>query len=1023
MLRAIADTIRNSQFAIRNSQFAIRNSKRSARDLWRRLITGEIEALEDRVLLASVTQLDFQYQSGVSGVASGNIVAHVDSSGYNMVQIDINGNQQWDPQFDVSGQGSGDVIIPASLPFGTRTVYARAVDYMTFMMSGPPVPWPWIAQAINVTAPPNSAPTISSLDFEEQSFTGQTASGELLGTISDSQSYSASVQFDLDQNGCADSPGTIVNGIDFRSPATFTVGTHTIDARVLEYDYPTGQEIIGTWQTFEIETEGSTLNQPPLAYDDFYKTDMEMPLTVGSDNGLLVGDVDPDDDALVAILQSFPQHGTLTGLDGSPLYVGATFDGTFLYIPDAAYSGTDSFTYVADDSIAVSAPATAAIAVEERMPFKLSVYENYVGDKDVWKPNSKDWSAATPEKDGRLWNHNDHAWVLPFLADFDKDKINGIQYWAIPYANRDVIAANAALADDPAAVLMGVNAVKFGDRQEWSGDDHVTFGAPAVGDWAYLAVITYTEDGGKKYQTSTRLEFPMSSVSIHWSNRLDPNNSEVVNGTYRASGEHPALPVPGAIIFPEKATPDAEVVDDRLGVTLEVFPRVNRMLSAPLYLNISDPDNALSNINPATIKAQFDITNDEPVATATGKIQLLRNLLAIPQPQGEQLNAMPRKDLQKLSKSLQAKLRLQNEFDKNDDGLKPVANDNLDSVSGEHAPPKISHPGAQFAENGGHSLKVIIQDQVEEELPEKHEILNIFQVENPQPGNNWHVAVHDEESVVTKFDYISSDSQGVKLQRHGTAPGPEYALVASSLYTDMLTAARTLWIEHDAMGPSANQANAVLRGTFTAADDDQPELGGRAINIALLNQVLLPSLVVATILPGNYNKDSVIPFAHYTKLNDAAAQYADPFRNVRSEQAFWVVQVVSAYEGDAMKDNDADAPFLLGGWTLGYATGVAHGSDLPTYIYHEEIRDVLADGAMANKPAITFQNNATSVIVAHEVMHRFLGPHDENKDVTNQGLMNGVKAMQAPNGTDASLGVTALTGIQVQFVQTRDFPK
>lgn len=106
-----------------------------------------------------------------------------------------------------------------------------------------------------------------------------------------------------------------------------------------------------------------------------------------------------------------------------------------------------------------------------------------------------------------------------------------------------------------------------------------------------------------------------------------------------------------------------------------------------------------------------------------------------------------------------------------------------------------------------------------------------------------------------------------------------------------------------------------------------------------------------------------------------------------------------------MKDNDADAPFLLGGWTLGYATGVAHGSDLPTYIYHEEIRDVLADGAMANKPAITFQNNATSIIVAHEVMHRFLGPHDENKDVTNQGLMNGVKAMQAPNGTDASLGL------------------
>ena len=42
--------------------------------------------------------------------------------------------------------------------------------------------------------------------------------------------------------------------------------------------------------------------------------------------------------------------------------------------------------------------------------------------------------------------------------------------------------------------------------------------------------------------------------------------------------------------------------------------------------------------------------------------------------------------------------------------------------------------------------------------------------------------------------------------------------------------------------------------------------------------------------------------------------------------------------------------------------------------------------------------------------------------VTNHGLMNGVKAMQAPNAIDPELGRVPLSGIQIQYVQTRQRP-
>jgi hypothetical protein len=50
---------------------------------------------------------------------------------------------------------------------------------------------------------------------------------------------------------------------------------------------------------------------------------------------------------------SGPAHGTLT----------LNADGSFTYTPAAGYSGTDSFTYVANDGFADSAPGTVTITI------------------------------------------------------------------------------------------------------------------------------------------------------------------------------------------------------------------------------------------------------------------------------------------------------------------------------------------------------------------------------------------------------------------------------------------------------------------------------------------------------------------------------------------------------------------------------------------------------------------------------------------------------------------------------------
>ena len=94
------------------------------------------------------------------------------------------------------------------------------------------------------------------------------------------------------------------------------------------------------------------VNDPPTAVDDSYIVDKDTALTVPA-SGVLGNDTDADSTTLTTVLVSGPSHGTLT----------LNPDGSFSYTPAADYSGTDSFTYKANDGQVDSGPATVTIDV------------------------------------------------------------------------------------------------------------------------------------------------------------------------------------------------------------------------------------------------------------------------------------------------------------------------------------------------------------------------------------------------------------------------------------------------------------------------------------------------------------------------------------------------------------------------------------------------------------------------------------------------------------------------------------
>ena len=98
----------------------------------------------------------------------------------------------------------------------------------------------------------------------------------------------------------------------------------------------------------------ANLNDVPVAVGDVYITDEDKALTVAAP-GVLGNDTDADGDPLTTTGVTQPAHGQVT----------LSANGSFTYTPTAGYSGTDTFTYRANDGKVSSAPATVTISVSD----------------------------------------------------------------------------------------------------------------------------------------------------------------------------------------------------------------------------------------------------------------------------------------------------------------------------------------------------------------------------------------------------------------------------------------------------------------------------------------------------------------------------------------------------------------------------------------------------------------------------------------------------------------------------------
>lgn len=113
-------------------------------------------------------------------------------------------------------------------------------------------------------------------------------------------------------------------------------------------------------------------DSPEPMEDSSYGTSEDTPLTVDAEQGVLSNDVDVDGDELTATINTQPTNGTVL----------LQADGSFVYTPNAEFSGTDMFTYTVSDGIVISDPVTVSVEVIGNLDPPVGVADEYTVNED-----------------------------------------------------------------------------------------------------------------------------------------------------------------------------------------------------------------------------------------------------------------------------------------------------------------------------------------------------------------------------------------------------------------------------------------------------------------------------------------------------------------------------------------------------------------------------------------------------------------------------------------------------------------
>ncbi|MCA9214031.1 MAG: tandem-95 repeat protein, partial [Planctomycetales bacterium] len=155
------------------------------------------------------------------------------------------------------------------------------------------------------------------------------------------------------------------NGSFTYEPDDNFAGTDRFTYRVTDGDFSDNGEV-----TIQV----NSINDLPVANADTYAANQGVTLTVTTANGVLANDSDADGETLVAEISGQPANGTVDLSD----------DGSFVYTPNAEFSGSDSFTYRAIDGIGASSIGTVMINVNPSNRAPVAVNDEFsVGENAV----------------------------------------------------------------------------------------------------------------------------------------------------------------------------------------------------------------------------------------------------------------------------------------------------------------------------------------------------------------------------------------------------------------------------------------------------------------------------------------------------------------------------------------------------------------------------------------------------------------------------------------------------------------